>query len=404
MPRLGQRRESPNLLPSAAVSGLAVSHSGNPPLNLALSRQKTHFPCLNSLIPEEIHMKLLTPRALVIFSVLLAFGSLTFARPDSGYHLLNTYKFGAAPDSTTEYFDYITVDPAARRVYLSRGTAVEVMDADTGALIGYISGFKRQHGVALAPEFNRGFISDGTLAQVTIFDLKTLKVLGEAKAEPDTDCIVYDPASKRVFTMNGDSHSSTVIDAKSGEVIKTIDLVGAPEFAVTDGKGMIYANLANKNQVAAIDARTLEIKSNWPTAPSGGSTALAIDREHRRLFSAGRNPAILVVMDADSGKVIQSFPISAVTDAAAYDPESKQVFVSTREGNIHIFHEDSPDQYSVVDTVKSQVGAKTMGLDTKTHKLFLDTSDFGPAPATPERRNPQPPAVLGTFRVLVYGK
>jgi len=351
-------------------------------------------------------MKLLVPRPILILAFLLLFANWSLARPaDSGYHLLKTYPFAAAPGSNTEYFDYITVDSAARRVYLSRGTAVEVMNADTGALVGYVEGFKRQHGVALAPELGRGFISDGTLAQVTIFDLKTLKTLGTAKADNDTDCIVYDPATKRVFTMNGDSHSSTVIDAKTGDVLKTIDLGGAPEFAVADGKGMIYADLANVSQVAAIDARTFEVKSKWAAAPSGNSTALAIDREHRRLFSAGRNPQMLIVMDADSGKVIQSFPISAVTDAAAYDPETKMIFVSTREGNIHVFHEDSPDQYSVVDNVKSQVGAKTMGLDTKTHKLFLDTSDFGPPPApTPERRNPQPPAVLGTFRVLVYGR
>ncbi len=343
--------------------------------------------------------------ATVCTSAMLLLAGWTFARPDSGYHLLKTYRFGAAPDSTTEYFDYITVDAAARRVYLSRGTAVQVIGADTGELVGYISGFKRQHGVAVAPELGRGFISDGTLAQVTIFDLKTLAKLGEARAEPDTDCVVYDPATQRVFTMNGDSHSSTVIDAKTGEVIKTIDLIGSPEFAVADGKGMIYANLANKNQVAAIDARTLEVKAKWPTDPSGGSTALAIDREHRRLFSAGRNPQMLVVMDADSGKIIQSFPISAVTDAVSYDPGTNQIFVSTREGNLHIFHEDSPNQYSVVDTVKTEVGAKTMGLDTKTHKVFLDTSDFGPAPAaTAERPNRQPPTVLGTFRVLVYGR
>ena len=351
-------------------------------------------------------MKRLVPRPFLISVSLLLLAGWSLARPaDSGYHLLKAYPFAAAPGSTTEYFDYITVDSAARRVYLSRGTAVEVMNADTGALVGYVEGFKRQHGVALAPELGRGFISDGTLAQVTIFDLKTLKTLGTAKADNDTDCIVYDPATKRVFTMNGDSHSSTVIDAKTGDVLKTIDLGGAPEFAVADGKGMIYADLANVSQIAAIDARTFEVTSKWSAAPSGNSTALAMDREHRRLFSAGRNPQMLIVMDADSGKVIQSFPISAVTDAAAYDPETKMIFVSTREGNIHVFHEDSPDQYSVVDNVKSQVGAKTMGLDTKTHKLFLDTSDFGPPPApTPERRNPQPPAVLGTFRVLVYGR
>ncbi len=342
---------------------------------------------------------------LAIGTVLAVFGTATLVRSDNEYHLLKTYKFGAAPGSSTEYFDYITVDPAARRVYLSRGTAVEVMNADTGALVGFVSGFKRQHGVALAPEFNRGFISDGTLAQVTVFDLKSLKTLGEVKADPDTDCIVYEPVTKRVFTMNGDSHSSTVVDAKTGKVIKTIDLVGSPEFAVADGKGMIYANLADQNQVAAIDARTLEVKSKWSTEPSGGSTALAIDREHRRLFSAGRKPQVLVIMDADNGKVIQSFPITAGTDAAAYDPASRQIFVSTRDGDIHIFHEDSPDKFSSVETVKTEFGAKTMGLDTKTHNLFLDTSDFGPVPApTPERRNPQAPAILGTFRVLVYGR
>lgn len=350
-------------------------------------------------------MKLFAKGALAIIAVLLVAATLSSARPDGSYHLLKTYKFGAAPGSTMEYFDYVTVDPAARRVYLSRGTAVEVMNADSGALVGYIPGFKRQHGVALAPEFNRGFISDGELAQVTIFDLKTLKTLGQVKADPDTDCVVYDPASKRVFSMNGDSSSSTVIDAKTGSLIKTIALGGSPEFAVADGKGMIYANLADKNQVAAIDARTLEVKSHWPTAPSGGSTALAIDREHRRLFSAGRNPQMLVVMDADNGKIIQSFPISAGTDAAAYDPEAKMIYVSTFAGDINVFHEDSPDRYSAVDTIKSQLGAKTMGLDTKTHNLFLDTADFAPASApTTDHPHPRPRAILGTFRVLVYGR
>ena len=351
-------------------------------------------------------MKISRARMAAMIPALLVLGGLAAAAADSGYHLLKTYKFEAAPGSTSEYFDYVTVDPAARRVYLSRGTAVEVMDADSGALIGYIPGFKRQHGVALAPEFGRGFITDGTLAQVTIFDLKTMKVLGVAKAQPDADCVVYDPASKRVFTMNGDSNSSTVIDAKSGAVIQNIALGGSPEFAVADGKGMIYANLSDKNQVAAIDTRTMEVKSRWPTAPSGGSTALAMDTEHRRLFSAGRNPATLVVMDADSGKVLQSFPITAGVDAAAYDPETTMIFVSTREGNIHIFHEDSPDQYTAMDTVKTQFGAKTMGLDEKTHNLFLDTADFAApaAPAAGGRGGRGPAPVLGTFRVLVYGR
>jgi DNA-binding beta-propeller fold protein YncE len=351
-------------------------------------------------------MKHSVSRAIGIFSTLLFLGSLAFALPGSGYHLLKTYPFGAAPGSTTEYFDYVTVDAAARRVYLSRGTAVQVIDADSGASLGFISGFKRQHGVALAPEFNRGFISDGDAAKIAIFDLKTMQKLGEAQADTDTDCVVYDPASKNVFSMNGDGNSSTVVNARTGQVVKTIALNGKPEFAVADGKGMVYASISDKNEIAAIDTRTLAVKSRWPVAPSGGATALAMDREHRRLFSAGRGPQMMVVLDADSGKVIQSFPITAGVDAAAYDPDSAMIFVSTTDGNIHVFHEDSPDKYSVVETIPTQYGAKTMGLDSKTHRLFLDTADFGtpaPAPAAGGRGGRRA-AVPGTFRVLVYGR
>jgi DNA-binding beta-propeller fold protein YncE len=343
---------------------------------------------------------------LIICISLLLFGVFAFARPQaSRYRLVKTYPFGPAEGSTSEYFDYINVDSNARRVYLSRGTAVQVINADTGAVIGNIAGFKRQHGVAIANDLGRGFISDGGQGKVTIFDLKTLKVIGEAKSSPNTDSLVYEPSSKRVFTMNGDSKNSTVIDAKNGEVVTTIDLGGAPEFCVTDGKGIIYADLASKNEVITINASTLSIASRWSLAPAGSPTGLAIDREHRRLFSAGRNPQVLVVIDADNGKMIQSFPIGASVDAVAYDPATKLVFVSTRDGMVSVFHQDLPDKYSPIDTIKTEFGAKTMGLDTKTHKLFLDTSDFAPAPpASADRPNPQPSAILGTFRVLVYGR
>lgn len=322
-----------------------------------------------------------------------------------GYHLIKTYPFGAAEGSTREYFDYIMVDSSARRVYVSHGTEIKVLNADSGALVGNITGLKQDHGVAVAAEFDRGFITDGAQGKVITFDLKTLKVTGEVKADKDADSIVYDPASKRVFAMNGDPNSSTVIDARTATVVGTIELGGGPEFAVADGKGTVFVNLEDKNQVVAIDSRTLKIKSRWPVVPAGGPTALAMDLQHRRLFSAGRNPQMLVVMDADSGKVIQSFPISAGVDAAAYDPETGLIFASTREGMVHIFHEDSPDKFSEVETVKTQFGAKTMGLDTKTHNLFVDTADFGEPPApTAERPHPQRAAIPGTFRVLVYGR
>ena len=319
---------------------------------------------------------------------------------EGGYHLLTKYPFGPAEASTREYFDYITVDSSARRVYLSHGTEIKVINADTGKLIGNITGLKQDHGVAIAKEFDRGFITDGAQGKVIIFDLKTLKVTGEAKADQDADSVVYDPASKRVFAQEGDPNSSTVIDAKTGAVVGTIKLGGQPEFAVADGRGTVYVNMEDKDEVVAIDSHTLAIKSRWPVAPAGRPTALAMDIAHRRLFTAGRKPQMLVVMDANSGKVIQSFPISGGVDAAAYDPETGMVFASTREGMVHIFHEDSPDKFSEVETVKTEVGAKTMGLDTKTHKLFLDTAEFG-APSTPGRPGA---AVPGSFHVLVYGR
>lgn len=323
--------------------------------------------------------------------------SLLMAAP-AGYHLLKKYTFGPAEGATREYFDYVYVDSAARRVYLSHGTEVKVIDADSGALVGNITGLKQDHGVAIASEFNRGFISDGAQGKAIIFDPQTLKIVGEAKADKDADGIIYDPFSKRVFVMNGDPHSSTVIDAKSGSVVGTIELGGGPEFAVADGSGTVYINLEDKSELVAVDSQSLKIKSRWPLAPVGGPTALAMDVAHHRLFSAGRNPQMVAMIDAENGKVLQSFPISAGVDAAAFEPETGLLFVSTREGMVHVFHEDSPDKMSVSETIKTEYGAKTMGLDTKTHKLFLDTADFSGTAG--QRRS----AIQGTFRLLVYEK
>ncbi|HKO03549.1 MAG TPA: hypothetical protein VJW51_02315, partial [Candidatus Acidoferrales bacterium] len=303
------------------------------------------------------------------------------------------------------YFDYIFVDSAARRVYLSHGTEVKVINADNGTVVGNIAGLKQTHGIAVAEEFGRGFISDGGQGKVIFFDLKTLKVTGEAKADNDADCVIYDPASKHVLSMNGDPHSATVIDAKSGNVVATIALGGGPEFAVADGNGNVYVNIEDKSEVVVIDSRTNTIKSRWPLAPAGAPTALAMDLKHRRLFSAGRNPQMLVVLDADNGKVLQSFPISGGVDAAAFESGTGMLFVSTRDGMIHVFHQDSPDKLSEVETVKTEFGAKTMGLDTKTHNVFVDTADFSPALApTPQQPNQRRTPIPGTFRVLVYGR
>jgi hypothetical protein len=327
-----------------------------------------------------------------------------FAASTIEYHLANTVKFSAAPGGR-EYFDYITFDPDSRRLFLSHGTEVVVVNADSGKEEGKISGLKQSHGVAVVPEAGRGFISDGVQGKAIIFDLKTLKVVGEATAAPDADCIIYDPASKHVFTFNGDSKSATAIDPATGKDVGTVDLGGGPEFAVADGHGMIYNNLEDKSEVLAIDSRNLTVKSRWPIAPAGAPAPIAMDREHRRLFVAGREPAMLVVMNADDGKVIQAFPISKGADADVYDPKTGLIFVSTREGWVHIFHEDSADHYSEAGKLKTELGAKTMAYDPKNDHIFVDTAEFGKAPApTADQPHPRPATIPGTFHLLVYSR
>jgi YVTN family beta-propeller protein len=327
------------------------------------------------------------------------------AQAPGTYHLLKKIPLGAAPGGG-EYFDYITVDAAARRVYLSHGSEVKVVDADSGAVVGTMGGFKRCHGVVLVKDVGKGFITDGDGAKVFVFDIASLKITGEIKSEPDTDSIFYDPASKRVFTFNGDSKNSTVIDPAKGTVIATVALGGAPEQAVVDGQGTIYDNLEDTNEVIALDTRTLKIKSRWSVKPAGAPVAIAMDPKSRRLFIGGRDPKMLVVIDADSGKVVgKPFPIGDRVDSNIYDPESGMVASATREGTLHIFHLDSPDKLSVVESVKTEFGAKTMGFDPKTHNLYLTTADFKPAAApTAKQPNPQPTAIPGTFRLLIYGR
>jgi hypothetical protein len=337
-----------------------------------------------------------------------------FARPKaaaSGYHLIKTISLPPAPGGG-EYYDYISVDAGARRVYVSHGTEVVVLNADNYSVVGKIEGLSRCHGIAVARDLGKGFITDGdsrpsaTVQEVVVFDLKTLKVTGRVKTDqPDTDAIIYEPVTKHIFTFNGDSHNSTVIDAVKETVITNIDLIGKVEFPAVDGKGMVYDNNPEKNDIVAIDARTNTIKSRWPTAPEGAPTSMAIDAKNRRLFSGGRGPQFVIMMDADTGKVLQSYPISAGVDANSFDPGTGMLFVATREGMMHIYHEDSADKLSEVEAVKTEYGAKTLQVDPKTHKAFLTTSDFNP-PAAPTEKQPHPLATAkpGNFRVLVYGK
>lgn len=321
------------------------------------------------------------------------------------YRLIHSY-----PLQGEGGWDSITFDPSQRLLYLAHSPRVSVVNADTGAVVGEIDGLNLAHGVALVKELDRGFISDGAGNQVVIFAISNLKVLGKVKTGNNPDCILYDPASKRIFTFNGGTHDSTVIDPANGNVVATVPIGGRPEYAVADGKGMIYLNVGDANEVAALDSRSLTIKARWPIAPAAMPTALAMDREHRLLFIGGRNK-VLAIMDADNGRIVQTFPIGFGVDTNIYESDKRLEFTSTREGTIHIFHEDSPEKFSVVEIVKTQPGAHTMALDPKTERLFLDTADFRPG-TTPNTGVFDHPAggfhsmgiaVPGTFRLLVYG-
>jgi YVTN family beta-propeller protein len=280
------------------------------------------------------------------------------------------------PVPGTGSWDYLTVDESARRLYVSHGTQVEVLDVDSGAIVGQIPNTPGVHGIAVVSELGRGFVSDGQSSTVTIFDLKTLKTIGEVPTGKKPDAIIYDPATSRVFTFNGGSNSATVIDAADGKVAGTIDLGGGPEFATADGKGSVFDNLEDESLVLKIDARKLTVEQRWKTAPCESPSSMAMDRPNRRLFIGCRSH-LMAVMNADTGQVITTLPIGDHVDATAFDPETRLIFNSNGDGTISVIHEDSPDQYSAVETVKTLPRAKTMALDPKTHNLYLSTAEAG---------------------------
>jgi YVTN family beta-propeller protein len=251
-----------------------------------------------------------------------------------------------------------------------------VLDADSGAIVGKIENTPGVHGIAVAPELGRGFVSNGQSSTVTIFDLKTLKTIEEVPVGKKPDAIIYDPATSRVFAFNGDSNSATAIDAATGKVAGTVDLGGGPEFAVADGSGYVYDNVEDASLVLKINARSLKVEQRWPTVPCASPSSIAMDRPNRRLFIGCRSK-VMAVMNADTGQVITTLPIGDHVDATAFDPESRLIFNSNGEGTITVIHQDSPDKYSVVENVKTLPKAKTMALDPKTHRLFLSTAEAG---------------------------
>lgn len=337
---------------------------------------------------------------LSVFLVTLILAGSAVAASGPGYHVVKTFKLGGEGG-----WDYLLADPETHRLYISRGTHVVVIDADTGKSVGDIADTPGVHGIALAPDLGRGFTSNGQEGTVSIFDIKTLATSNKVKVGGENpDAILYDPTSKRVFTFNGRSHDSTAIDAATGKIVGVIKLDGKPEFAASDGKGEVFVNIEDKSELTVIDANKLEVKNTWPLAPCTEPSGLAIDREHRRLF-AGCDNKMMAVVDADSGKVLATPTIGEGVDAAGFDPKTGLAFASCGEGVLTVIKEESPDKFAVVENVPTQKGARTMALDTKTHTIYTVTAQFGPPPApTAENPHPRRSIVPDSFVVLVVSR
>jgi DNA-binding beta-propeller fold protein YncE len=327
-------------------------------------------------------------RYIALSLVLMAF---VRAQNASGYHITHRYALGG--DGS---WDYIVPDPPNHRVFIARQDRVMVVSAETGKLLGEVTGIQGAHGTAVAQAHGHGFATSGNDRSVVMFDLTNFKTLGRIPAAEDADAILYDQVSDRVFTLNGDAHSSTVIDAKEGKLITNIPLGGKPEYGVSAGDGKVYANLTDTNEVVEIEAKSATVTRRWSTAPCKQPVSMAIDRDHHRLFSGCRSGA-MAVSDYQSGKVITTLPIGAGVDGAGFDPASLNAFASNADGTLTVIHEDSPDVYRVVETVATPQGSRNMGLDPTTHRIFVAAAKFGPV-VPPARRGP---VLTGSFEVLV---
>ncbi len=298
-------------------------------------------------------------------------------------------------------WDYIFMDDAASRLYVSHGTMVQVLDVTTGKVVGMIPDTKGVHGVALAHEFNKGFTSNGRDSTLTVFDLHDYSIITRVHVTgANPDAILYDGTSHRVLAFNGRSGNATVVDAASNNVIGTIALDGKPEFAVSDGRGTVYVNIEDKSEVCAIDPVKMTVLRTWSIAPGEEPSGLAIDAATNRLFSVCGNKK-MIVSDAIAGKVIATLPIGGRVDGAAFDPQLKRAYSSNGEGTMTVVQEIDANTFKVLANIPTQKGARTIAVDTKTHRLYLPTADFGAAPAaTQEHPHPRPALVPGTFAVI----
>lgn len=325
-------------------------------------------------------------------------GSTNQAAP-AGYHITNKYTIGGDAG-----WDYIAIDPDARRLYVTHFQKIEVLDADTGKPVGQITDTPGVHGIALVKKIGKGFTSNGKADTVSVIDLSTYKHLAEIKAGKKPDAITYDPGTDRVLVSNGESDDVTVIDATAGKVVGTIKVGGAPEYSAFDGNGTAWVNLEDKNAFVTLDLKGMKLTKTTPLAGCEEPASLAYDNTNRRLFVGCKNH-VLAVVDPDAGKIVKTLPIGEHVDATIYDPANKLVFASTGDGVLTIIRQDSADAYTVVDNVKTMRGAKTLALDPKTGKLFSATvenvPDTATAPPAPIGKVPYNP---GPFVVVEIGK
>jgi hypothetical protein len=320
---------------------------------------------------------------------------------ESGYHLLKKI-----PVPGDKGWDYLRLDSKTRRLYLTHGDRLQILDVDSDTMVGEVDDLKGIHGVALAPDLNRAYISDGQANAAVCFDLNHFKVVDRIPTQGKPDAIVYDPLTARVFAMNGESGSATVIQAGDNAVLGNIDLGGQPEFAAVDGEGNAFVNLEDKSELVKLNTKTMKLSGRFSIAPGQSPSSLSIDVKNHRLFIGCRNQ-LMIVMNSDTGGVLASISIGAGVDASCFDPELGLIFHSCGDGTLSVVHQDDPDHYSIVENAVTQHGSRTMALDLKTHHVFLSSAEFGPLPtpeAGHETEHRRPPIIAGSFAILEFGR
>jgi YVTN family beta-propeller protein len=323
--------------------------------------------------------------ALILGSSLLSIQAQTASK----YTIVNKIKLEG-----DEKWDYLYSDDQANRLYVSHGSIVQVVDEIKGEMVGKIGGLNGVHGIAIASDLNKGFITSGKDSSVTIFDTKTLQVITKVTVGKGPDAIMFDPFSKKVFVFNAKANSASILNSETNKVENTIALSGNPEFSVSNGKGKVYVNLENASSIAVINSSTFTVENVWPLSPGEEPTGLALDNENHRLFSVCANK-LMVVVDAETGKVLNTLPIGSKADGASYDPDSKCAYSSNGEGTLTVVQEVNKDSFKVLENVPTQKGAKTIVVNKRTHHIYLPTASF-----ETQQAGEKPKVVPGTFVIL----